>query len=208
MGTLQEQVAAIVDGHRTTLAQQIANRRAELLGDNDQHQEVYQVLGISAEECPKIDLYQNIGRFVYKYAGALLEDTTRLLLSVTGSGGPLIIPNTVSGDPARFHIDCYTEKDNRAHEIKWRDATTDGDHVKKERNKIKSILAAGHVPVRIMYYMPVRANAMRIQERILAEFRAAGEAYVGEEAWRYVEDYSGVDLRTTLLKLIPVAPEL
>ena len=206
MAQVEDEITRIVEAHRAKLAVQITSRREELLGDDAQHQEVYQVLGIPAEECPKIDLYQNIGRFVYKYAGALLEDTTRLLLSAAGDGSTLIIPNTVSQDPLNFHIDCYTTRDNRAHEIKWRDATTDGDHVKKERNKIKSILAAGHIPVRVMYYMPVRANAERIQSRIIGAFNADGEAYVGEAAWQYVKDYSGVDLRATLLKLIPDTP--
>lgn len=205
MTDLRGEIERIVAKHREKLGEQIAARRHELLTDEASHQEIYQVLGIEADECPKIDLYQNIGRFVYKYAGALLEDTTALLLVTAGDGGPLVIPNTISNNPRQFHIDCFTRRDNRAHEIKWRDATTDGDHVRKERNKIRSILDAGHVPVRVMYYMPVRANARRIQAGIIEAFRTDGEAYVGEEAWEYVTTYSGVDLRAELLRLIPDA---
>jgi DNA-directed RNA polymerase subunit H (RpoH/RPB5) len=112
MADLEDQVRRIVEDHRTKLALQIELRRKELIVDDDEHQQIYQVLGIPAEECPKIDLYQNIGRFVYKYAGALLEDTTALLLSAAGGGGALVIPNTVSRDPLNFHIDCYTKRDN------------------------------------------------------------------------------------------------
>ena len=161
------------------------------------------MLGIEPNECPEIDLYQNIGRFVYKYAGALLEDATSLLLSEGDNDGPLIIENTVSSNPVRFHIDCFTEADNIAHEIKWRDATTDGDHIKKEHNKIKSIVDAGHVPVRVMFYLPVRAQARKIQARIIAEFEREGAAYVGEDAWTYVENRSGVNLRRLLRELTP-----
>lgn len=201
-GSLEDQVAKIVLDYRATLAEKIASREKELLTEATDHQDVYRVLGIAPEDCPKIDLYQNIGRFVYRYAGSLLEDTTRLLLSETGEGETLIVENVVSRNPAQFHIDCYTKVDNRAHEIKWRDATTDGDHVTKERNKIASILAAGHIPVRVMYYVPVRRNARRIQEKIIATFRENGEAYIAGEAWDYVRDRSGVDLRLLLSKLI------
>jgi hypothetical protein len=53
-----------------------------------------------------------------------------------------------------------------------------------------------------MYYMPVRNNARRIQEKVLAAFQADGEAYVGEAAWDYVREYSGVDLKAALLGLL------
>lgn len=206
MPTLEEQIETMVDRHRTTLALKIKERTLELVSDNTDHQEVYRVLGIPEEECPQIDHYQNMGRFVYKYAGSLLEEATQLLLRSKGQGSPVTIPNTVTSTPKNFHIDCFTKLDNKAHEIKWRDATTDGDHIRKEHNKIESILAAGRIPVRIMYYMPVRAQAIKVQKKIIGEFRAKGEAYVGDEAWQYVKDYSGIDLRKLLLKSIPAAP--
>lgn len=199
--TIEDDLALLAARIRDDLARQVEARRLELEGDDTSHQELYRVLGVPAEECARIDLYQNVGRFVYKYAGALLESATQLCLAGAGDGAPLMLENTVSSSPRQFEIDCYTKRDNKAHEIKWRDATTDGDHIKKEHNKIRAIVAAGHIPVRVMYYMPVRAQARRIQERILAEFRSCGEAYVGEEAWKYVRDYSGVDLRAELLKL-------
>lgn len=201
----EEQIAAIVLAHRVRLEEKVAIRREELLSDDVQHYEVYRVLGIPQEECPRIDLYQNIGRFVYKYAGALLEDATKVLLGKGEGDGPLIIPNTVSSDPQNFHIDCFTQADNRAHEIKWRDATTDGDHIKKEHNKIRSIIDADHIPVRVMFYLPVRSQALRIQEKIVATFKEEGYAYVGDDAWEYVKDRSGVDLRTLLSELTPCA---
>ncbi len=42
--------------------------------DNNSHYLIYRVLGISNKEGKLIDLYQNKGRFLYKYAGAFLED--------------------------------------------------------------------------------------------------------------------------------------
>jgi len=73
----------------------------------------------------------------------------------------------------------------------------------EERNKI--ILAAGHVPVRVMYYLPVRANAQRTQRKIIAASEADGAAYVGDHAWDCIEDHSGVDLKAALLEFIPAS---
>lgn len=198
---IEDELAQFALRLRDELATKVKERRVELENDNTSHQELYRVLGVPAEECEKIDLYQNLGRFVYKYAGALLEGGTQICLSKAGDGSQLTIPNTVSENPRQYHIDCYTRKDNKAHEIKWRDATTDGDHIRKEHNKLQAIEDAGHIPVRIMFYMPVRRQARRIQERIVSQFGERGEVYVAEEAWRYVREYSGVDLHSELLKL-------
>jgi hypothetical protein len=54
------------------------------------------------------------------------------------------------------------------------------------------------IPVRVMYYMPNRKQAIRIQERIIAIYREHGEAYTGKEAWQYIRDYTGFDLRAYL----------
>ena len=199
--TIETELHQLAVRIRDSLALQVESRRQDLEADDTSHQELYRILGVPPSECAKIDLYQNVGRFVYKYAGTLLEAATQLCLAKAGDVRPLTLPNTVSSSPAQFEIYCYTQKDNKAHEIKWRDATTDGDHIKKERYKILAIVGAGHIPVRVMYYMPVRAQAVRIQQRILAEFRSHGEAYVGDDAWSYVRAYSGVDLRAELLKL-------
>lgn len=46
--------------------------------DNKDHYLVYRVLGISTHEGDLVDLYQNKGRFLYKYAGSFLEDAAHL----------------------------------------------------------------------------------------------------------------------------------
>lgn len=191
---LEERCITIVERHRARLARHIELRRAEMSLDNVDHYLLYRVLGIREDEIERIDLYQNIGRFVYRYAGAMLEELTVAVFSETHVGGSIFVPNTISDHPDRFEIDFYTKADNKAHEIKWRDATTDGDHVRKEQVKIQAIVAAGYIPVRVMYYFPQRAQAARIQHRITALYREAGEAYVGRDAWQYIRDYTGFDL--------------
>jgi len=41
--------------------------------DDNSHYLVYRVLGITTEEGQLIDIYQNTGRFLYKYAVSFLE---------------------------------------------------------------------------------------------------------------------------------------
>ena len=203
---LEERIKDIVEKNRNDLAEKVLERKTELLDDDDSHQEIYRVLGVPAEECAEIDLYQNVGRFVYTYAGTMMEDVTRVLIESKDGGGPKSIPNTVSQNPANFEIDSVTP-DGRAHEIKWRDATTDGDHIRKEANKVESILASDLTPVRVMYFMPVRSAAHRIQLKVIEEFERVGEAYVGEKAWDYVEERSGVDLKALLSTLAGPHPD-
>jgi hypothetical protein len=192
----EEAIKTVIAEHKTNLKKAINIRMKEMDSDNNCHYLVYGVLGIPEDEHPLIDKYQNIGRFVYKYAGALLEKSAQIAL-----GGEVIyLDNTISSQPKKFEIDCYTKWDNKAHEIKWRDATTDGDHKNKENNKIQCIIKNDLIPVRVMFYMPERKQARRIQEQIISIFAQHGEAYIGEEAFRYVKDYSGIDLKQLLIE--------
>lgn len=205
---LHSRLDEIIRRTKTGLAQQIGRRREEMVKNNIEHLDLYQLLGFDAEEGRKIDLYQNIGRFLYKYAGTLLEGTTKVVLEEMKGGRPLWIENTISANPRRFSIDSFVGSDRKAHEIKWRDATTDGDHVTKERNKIQAIVSAGMIPVRVMYYYPNRAQARKIQDRVVAEYRRVGEAHTGGDAWAYIKEYTNFDLFDYLYKRIREVPDL
>lgn len=61
------------------------------------------------------------------------------------------VDNTVGKRHKKFEIDCLLE-DGRAIEIKWRDATTDGDHITKEHTRMKVINSYGYKPIRVMFY--------------------------------------------------------
>ena len=43
-------------------------------GDDKSHYLIYHMLGITVKEGELIDLYQNKGRFLYRYVGAFLEE--------------------------------------------------------------------------------------------------------------------------------------
>ena len=94
-------------------------------------------------------------------------------------------------------VDCLIDTD--AIEIKWRDATTDGDHITKEHTRIQAIKAHGYNPIRVMFYYPNRVQAMRIQETLKTVYAGVnGEYYAGDDAWDYVLQRTKIDLKSLL----------
>ena len=107
------------------------------------------------------------------------------------------IPNTLGQRPKTFEIDCLVG--TLAHEIKWRDATTDGDHITKEHTRVKVIQQKGYTPIRVMFYYPQRAQAIRIQETLETLYNGiGGKYYYGDTAWKYIKDFTGIDLLAIL----------
>ncbi len=110
------------------------------------------------------------------------------------------INNTFGSRPKTFEIDCLVGTD--AHEIKWRDATTDGDHITKEHTRVQAIKQAGYTPIRVMFYYPQREQAKRIQETLKAVYQGVGgKYYYGEQAWDYIHKYTGVNLLKILSEM-------
>ena len=54
----------IIERNRQVLHKKIEERRREMSNNNVDHYKLYELLGFSSDEGYKIDLYQNIGRFV------------------------------------------------------------------------------------------------------------------------------------------------
>ncbi len=50
------------------------------------------------------------------------------------------------------------------------------------------------IPVKVMYYMPNREQAIKIQQRVIASYKEKGEVYIGKAAWQYIQEYAGFDL--------------
>lgn len=89
-----------------------------------------------------------------------------------------------------------------AHEIKWRDATTDGDHITKEHTRVQAIRENGYIPIRVMFYYPQRTQAMKVQETLKTLYQGVGGMYYcGDGAWRYIKELTGIDLLEILEKI-------
>jgi hypothetical protein len=194
--TIQQAIQDLALDYSNRLLVAIDSRTEEMLTDDVSHYLIYRVLGVSFSEGQKIDLYQNKGRFLYKYAGSFLEQATKKCFEYTfPDSGSIRIPNTRGQRrPKTFEIDCLVGND--ALEIKWRDATTDGDHITKEHNRIQVISDAGYIPIRVMFYYPNRQQAMRIQQTLETLYQGIGGHYhYGDGAWEYVRERTGVDLK-------------
>jgi hypothetical protein len=173
MNTVEEKIRALPVKYQRALIQKMDARIAEMRSDDKSHYLIYRVLGITDEEGELIDIYQNKGRFLYTYAGAFLEEATFLCFRERYPEVKRIqIVNTLGRRPRQFEIDCVIGQN--AIEIKWRDATTDGDHITKEHTRIQVIRGHGFKPIRIMFYYPNRNQAIRIQETIKAVYQGVG----------------------------------
>lgn len=198
---IEEEIRELAKTFAATLKKQIDKRVTEMDSDDDAHFLVYRVLGVGVDEGRLIDIYQNKGRFLYKYAGSFLENAAKACFRHKyPASGSLRVPNTRGERPKTFEIDCQVDAD--ALEIKWRDATTDGDHVTKEHTRIQAIGDAGLRPIRIMFYYPNRAQAIRIQQTLETLYDGVGgEYHRGDAAWKYVRSRTGVDLHGILEKI-------
>ncbi len=73
MNTVEEKIRALAVKYQRALIQKMDARIAEMRSDDKSHYLRCRVLGITDEEGELIDIYQNKGRFLYAYAGDLLE---------------------------------------------------------------------------------------------------------------------------------------
>ena len=189
------------DEYMDKLKTQVKTRVTEMELDDTSHYLIYRVLGISDRKGKLIDIYQNKGRFLYKYAGAFLEEAAFICFKYKYPEARKVnIQNTSGSKPKTFEIDCLVE--TNAHEIKWRDATTDGDHITKEHTRVKVIRDNGYTPIRVMFYYPQRTQAQKIQETLETLYKGVeGKYYVVDAAWEYIKKYTDIDLMEILEKI-------
>ncbi len=197
----EETIRAIAVDYAQQLDRKMARRVEEMKCDDTSHFLIYQVLGIGDREGRLIDLYQNKGRFLYRAAGAFLEDVAKYCFQYKfPEAGSVRIPNTEGQRPQTFEIDCLV--DSNAFEIKWRDATTDGDHITKEHTRLRAVSNAGYTPIRVMFYYPNRSQAVRIQQAMETLYKGLGGQYLyGDAAWSYIHSCTDIDLLTILRTL-------
>lgn len=198
---MKDEIRAIANRYATELKRNIDARVADMEMDDRSHVLIYRVLGVGADEGKLIDVYQNKGRFLYKYAGAFLEEVAKLCFKGKfPDSGPTRVPNTRGQKPKLFGVDCLVGAD--ALEIKWRDATTDGDHITKEHTRIQAVCDAKYKPIRVMFYYPNRTQAVRIQETLESLYKSVGgEYHYADAAWNYVQRRTDVNLLQILNEL-------
>ena len=70
----EKRLLNIILKYREELQKKIKYREQEMEADNTDHYMVYHALGFTSEEGYQIDYQQNVGRFLYKYAGSMIEE--------------------------------------------------------------------------------------------------------------------------------------
>ena len=198
---IKDDIKTLAAKYASELKARVDARVVEMKADDISHYLIYKVLGVTDVEGELIDVYQNKGRFLYKYAVSFLEEATKLCFKAKyPRASSHRIPNTEGTRPKTFEIDCVVATD--AIEIKWRDATTDGDHITKEHTRLKTVKNAGFHPVRVMFYYPNRAQAIRIQQTLQTLYEGlGGEYHFGNAAWQFVKDQTGINLLGILEEL-------
>ena len=194
-----ERLLNLILKYREELKEKIELREEEMQADNNEHYILYNALGFTNEEGYQVDYQQNVGRFLYKYSGSLIEELAIncFKLAYPDAEEKVKLRNTIDQSPKTVEIDCLVG--NNAYEIKWKDATTDGDHIKKEHKRVKIIKDAGYKPIRIMFFEPNRSQAIRIQARLKDLYEEiGGEYYSGQDAWDYLESQTGINLKSIL----------
>lgn len=199
--SVEQQIRTLAETYKNQLSNQIASRKEEMEKDNLDHYVLYNALGVSDDEGYDIDFYQNIGRFLYKYAGSFLEEAAKIcFVNKFGEDNakrdyvPNVSDTSSNPTPKRFEIDCLVNE-TIGIELKWRDATTDGDHKNKEKKRVQSVAAAGYHPVRLMFYKPNRTQSIKIQKGIKEIYEElGGEYYAGIDAFNYVKNMTDIDL--------------
>jgi len=198
---IRDDIKTLASKYAADLKAKVDARVAEMKSDDTSHYLIYKVLGITDKEGELIDVYQNKGRFLYRYAGSFLEAAVKLCFKAKyPESASRRIPNTEGRRPKTFEIDCVVDTD--AIEIKWRDATTDGDHITKEHTRLKTVKNAGFHPIRVMFYYPNRDQAIRIQQTLQTLYEGMdGEYHFGDSAWEFVKQRTDIDLFSILQEL-------
>lgn len=143
-----EMMYEIIKRYKEELQKKIKEREQEMQSDNNEHYLIYKALGFTSKEGYLIDYQQNVGRFLYKYAGSLLEE------------------------------------------------------LKKEHKRVRIIREAGYIPVRIMFFESNREQAKKIQNKLKQLYEdIGGEYYSGENAWKYIEKKTGINLKSVFEKM-------
>ena len=184
----------IIEEKQSNVEYKILDKTSIMDKFDNPHHLIYSLF-LSPEEIKKMEYYWNLGRIISSNSGQMFDTAIKFLLSSFIPGKSTNIKNP-NGHPKYFEIDHLSIDNNVAYEIKWRDAGTDGDHLKKEFNKVDAVIKLGYKPIRLTFFMPELKLSNYNQKRIISYYKENnGEAYTGEDAFKYIKTLTGYDLK-------------
>ncbi len=190
---------AIVAKYSQQSQRRIAESLSHLREFETEHQWMLELAGAPLSEIARMEKAHQSLRIIYRAAGSIMEESVKACLSnLNGYRPSQKFENLIGNRPKQHEVDCLVGQN--AYEIKWRDATTDGDHKSKEIERIKNIIEHGLTPTRLMFFIPQNPGAAKIQKGLRKAYEdLGGHYYCGKEAWDHVTEISGHNLREMLL---------
>lgn len=191
---VNERIANILGHHAAEVRRRFAEVRERMDTADRDYSRVYRALGLDDATGRDLDERHLEARFVYNHAGVMIEKVAiECVMSRHAARKKVLVDNVASARPIKFEIDVVVERDGI--EIKWKDATTDGDHVTKEKHRVASIKEAGYRPIRLMFFEPSAPQSKKIQDRLSEEYaKIGGEFHRGLAAFDFIRRYTGVDM--------------
>lgn len=197
-----DKIAEIADNQIRCMNHRLAQRLLEMKSERTDHYDIFAALGVFSSEARLMEEQEQRARFVYANAGKFADKSVKLCFTTAFPDAKTVkIPNPFGEKPKTFEIDVGLPNGDGV-EIKWRDATTDGDHRNKEKARVKAVAMAGYKPVRLMLFDPNRDKAIKAQAELRAIYTEIGGEYLsGTEAFDFIEKRTGVDYSAILKAL-------
>lgn len=197
---LADKLTQYLDETSKAVRTRIQNRIRELSEEEPEYYELLKIFDLSSDKAALVDKYHNIGRFVFRNLGSIIEELTLICLEARVGGiRNKKIKNEISSSPSFFEIDWVFQRESYGYEIKWRYATTDGTTVNKIKEMATQLALAGYTPVFLTFFQPIRLQPLRCYNQIADHFRAVGgEVYTRDEAWAHFQELTGFDLKAFL----------
>ena len=184
MNDLQDELKGIIDKKRDKIFKKL--NAIEIQEEN--HYEMYQLLGMSHIDARSMEMQHRKQRIISANLGNLVE-------SLIGK-----CMEKIDGCITQYPIQGYAIDfvyDQKAVEVKLRETTTDGDHFKKEKQKVNLCESEGLVPIRLVMY----ESPKKIMNKYKSIYKE-DNLYVGKRAWDFVREETGFDLRNYIDQLL------
>lgn len=172
----------------------MAERFLEMKEESKAHHLMFRVLGYTDAEANEIEQQEQRARFIYANAGKFADKSVKLCFMRRYTDARTVkIPNPYGAKPKTFEIDVALESGDGI-EIKWRDATTDGDHRNKEKARVRAVADAGYKPIRVMLFDPNRDKAIKAQGELKQIYKEVGGEYLsGMDGFAFIQERTSID---------------
>jgi hypothetical protein len=170
--------------------------------------ESYKIFGFLEEEAIKFQFSQSVSRIVYRRIGTIIHElvynafkfSTLYHCRKSPKFKDLVtdknMADKVKAYSAKEAGDLILSDKRYSYEIKWSFATTAGNELKMILSKASICNSINYKPILLIFSEPVPEQARKSYNKLKNEFiKHDGAVYEKAEAWRHIEEMTGIDLR-------------